>query len=93
MNQTVLVKARDLNVERFVRTRIICSDYRMVYFFSYKSYDMILLKDLNGDWVSKDGDYKALVFCQTRDHWRHHVLKRCKYVPSPDPPSDLFPDE
>ena len=84
-NQTKLVKARGLNAERF-------GGIFLVRFILYESCGVILVKDLNGDWLSKDGDYKAFVFCQTRDYWRHHVIKRCKYETLPDPPSDLFPD-
>ena len=37
-------------------------------------------KDLNGDWVSKSGTDKAIVLCQTRDYWRHFILKRCIFT-------------
>ena len=39
-------------------------------------------KDLNGDWLSKSATDEAIVLCQTRDYWRHFVLKRCEFVTS-----------
>lgn len=36
-------------------------------------------KDVNGDWVSKAADDTAIVLCQTRDFWRHYMLKRCEF--------------
>jgi len=37
-------------------------------------------KDLNGDWVSKSDTDTAIVLCQTRDYWRHFILKRCVFT-------------
>jgi len=34
-------------------------------------------KDNNGDWVSKSGTDTAWVLCQTRDYFRHKIIKRC----------------
>ena len=44
---------------------------------------------MNGDWVSKSATDKATVFCQTRDHWRHFILKRCEFVTDEWPPQPL----
>lgn len=37
-------------------------------------------KDLNGDWLSKSATDEAIVLCQTRDYWRHFILKRCDFI-------------
>merc|ERR1712131_307597 len=46
-------------------------------------------KDVNGDWVSKSATDTAIVLCQTRDFWRHYMLKRCQYEPRDEPTQDL----
>ena len=48
-------------------------------------------KDVNGDWVSRTETDTAWVLCQTRDHWKHKVVKQCDIDSVFDPNAPFWP--